>query len=483
MSGVGASGSGAAPGGRRGWTLSYRLAALIAVLLVTSAVVTTISVFRSVQGTMLEESSQSVDNVHESVNALIAREYGSIRAFRNSTLDERKAALVDLRAPIVAALDALRADVASGALTEAQAQSVGRAMIRSIRFGNDDYFFAFDDDMDSIAHPDPQIEGRSLIDLQDADGEYFVRDFRDVAREFGSGFVPYRWVRLDEQEPAAKIGYVFDYPAWGWIIGTGIYVDDVDAAAERRLEAAKANLAESLANIGFRTDGFFFVLDDSGRVVVAPTGADLGSLESTPAGAALARELAQAAPATGTATVVAVGDLGSGDQREWLAKVSSFDPLGWVLVSAVPSAQLSEPGRELALRQVGLAGLVLALGLVAGLLLSRRIARPVEDVTRAAHDLAQGRFDETTLDRAAQRTDEVGTLARTFRTMAVEVVARERALREQVTRLTVEIDARRRDEDVQRITESDFFADLSAKAADMRRRLRGDDDGGGLSRG
>jgi HAMP domain-containing protein len=467
--------SGPASVGSRGWTLSYRLAALIAVLLVTSAVVTTISVFQSVQSTMRDESSQSVDNVHESVNALIAQEYGGIRAFRNSTLDERKTALNDLRAPIVAALDALRAEVAAGNLTEEQAQSTAKSMIRSIRFGNDDYVFAFDRDMDSIAHPDPEIEGRSLLDLQDADGEYFVREFRDVALEFGSGYVPYRWVRLGEEQPAPKIGYVFAYPPWDWIIGTGVYVDDVDAAADRRLEAARANLAGSLANIGFRTDGFFFVLNDSGQVVVSPAGTDLDALESTPEGQELARQLVAGAPATGTSTLAVDGALGSGEAREWLVKVSSFDPLGWVLVSAVPSAQLAEPGRELALRQVGLAALVLVLGLVAGLLLSRRIARPVEDVTRAASTLAEDRFDPATLDRAAERADEVGTLARTFRAMAVEVVARERALREQVTRLTVEIDASRREAAVREIVETDFFADLSEKAAEMRRRIRGED--------
>jgi HAMP domain-containing protein len=158
-----------------------------------------------------------------------------------------------------------------------------------------------------------------------------------------------------------------------------------------------------------------------------------------------------------------------------VTKVSSFAPLGWVLVSAVPGEDLTEPGRILALQQVGLAVVVLLIGLVAGLLMSRRIARPVEDVTQAATALAEDRFEPAMLDKAADRTDEVGTLARTFRRMATEVIERERALRDQVTRLTVEIDATRREAAVREIVETDFFADLSAKAADMRRRVRGED--------
>jgi HAMP domain-containing protein len=459
----------------RGWTLSRRLAALIAVLLVASAIVTTVSVFQSVQSTMLEESSQSVDNTHASVSELIAQEYGNARAFRNSTLNQRKAGLADVASPIATALDTLRAQVDAGTLDETVAQDAALQMLKSIRFGNDDYFFTYDRDMTAISHPDANFEGRNLIDLQDADGTYVLREIRRVALDLGGGFVPYQWVRLDADEASPKIGYVFHYEPWDWIIGTGVYVDDIDAAADRRLDAARTNLSQALADIDFQSDGFFFILDEAGDVVVAPAGTDLSGLSGTPEGAALTERLVDAAPTTGTATVTVEGALGQGAPREWVTKVSSFAPLGWVLVSAVPGEDLTEPGRILALQQVGLAVVVLLIGLVAGLLMSRRIARPVEDVTQAATALAEDRFEPAMLDKAADRTDEVGTLARTFRRMATEVIERERALRDQVTRLTVEIDATRREAAVREIVETDFFADLSAKAADMRRRVRGED--------
>lgn len=460
---------------RRGWTLSRRLAALIAVLLVASAVVTTLSVFRSVQTTMLAESNQSVRNTHASVSELIAQEYAAVRGFRNATLAQRKSGLVDVSSAIITALDTIRSQVESGALTEQQGQAAALRMLASIRFGNDDYFFTYDRDMTAIAHPDAKFQGRNLIDLQDADGTFVIREIQRVALELGGGFVPYRWVRLNADEASPKIGYVFHYEPWDWIIGTGVYVDDIDDAAGRRLDAAKANLSQALADIDFQTDGFFFILDESGSVVVAPTGTDLSGLDASQDGDSVAEALVDAAPATGTATVTVDGALGQEAPREWVTQVSSFAPLGWVLVSAVPSEDLSAPGRLLALQQVGLALLVLLIGLVAGLLMSRRIARPVEEVTQAATALAEDRFEPAMLDRAADRTDEVGTLARTFQRMATEVIERERSLREQVKRLTVEIDHSRREAAVREIVETDFFTDLSAKAADMRRRVRGED--------
>ncbi len=82
--------------------------------------------------------------------------------------------------------------------------------------------------------------------------------------------------------------------------------------------------------------------------------------------------------------------------------------------------------------------------------------------------LGSGTFDPSTLDRAASRHDEVGTLARTFQTMAVEVKEREQSLREQVQRLTVEIDRAKVAEAVSDITDSDYFQRIKEKADELR---------------
>jgi signal transduction histidine kinase len=209
--------------------LSYRLALLIAVLLALSAVVTTAFAVRSVQDAMYDQTIQSMENVHASVNSLISAEYQSILDFRSTALEGRRQALIDVSTPVIASLDELKVAVDRGEMTTSEAQTLALAMLKSIRFGNNDYFFTYDENMTALAHPDPKFQGRNLIDLQDADGRYIVRDARDVALNQGSGFTEYRWVRLGETVPADKIGYVFNYKPWNWIIGTGVYVDDIEA--------------------------------------------------------------------------------------------------------------------------------------------------------------------------------------------------------------------------------------------------------------
>jgi len=292
-----------------------------------------------------------------------------------------------------------------------------------------------------------------------------------IAFEQGSGYLDYAWVKLDEEQPSAKVGYVFQYEPWQWMIGTGVYVDDIEKEAAARLEGTKAALGESFSRIDFTDSGLLFVLDESGKVVVAPSDRDLSSLESTPWGRDLATRL-NATASTATDDIVSTVQTAefTGSAEPWRMDVSRFPELGWTLVSAVPQAEIDAPGNSQAVRQALLSIGVLLLGLLIGLLASRRIVRPVETMTKAAVALEQDRFDPAMLDGAASRRDEVGTLARAFQRMGTEIVERERRLREQVLKLSVVIDRQKVEQEAGAITESDFFRDLESRRDQLRQR-------------
>jgi GAF domain-containing protein len=96
----------------------------------------------------------------------------------------------------------------------------------------------------------------------------------------------------------------------------------------------------------------------------------------------------------------------------------------------------------------------------------------VNKVTDAAVSLEGGKFDSGSLQAVALREDALGQLARTFQTMATEVVAREARLNEQVRELRIEIDEARQSAKVAEITGSDYFQDLRSRADDLRRAVR-----------
>jgi HAMP domain-containing protein len=107
------------------------------------------------------------------------------------------------------------------------------------------------------------------------------------------------------------------------------------------------------------------------------------------------------------------------------------------------------------------------------LLVSTLLVRPLKRLTAATRRIADGEYDLdlSNIGPRSRFSDEMSDLADSFKVMAAKVAERERALTREVQRLRVEIDNTKREETVREITETDFFADLAAKAEDLRGRM------------
>jgi methyl-accepting chemotaxis protein len=98
--------------------------------------------------------------------------------------------------------------------------------IRQLRYGGSEYFWINDLSPRMVMHPTkPELDGTDLTDNRDPNGKYLFREFVKVCTDKGEGFVDYMWPKPGETAPAPKISYVKLYRPWGWIIGSGLYVD------------------------------------------------------------------------------------------------------------------------------------------------------------------------------------------------------------------------------------------------------------------
>ena len=117
-----------------------------------------------------------------------------------------------------------------GKLTREQAQAQAREALRNVRFQQREYFFIYSSDGMNVLHPtQPHREGKPFIDEKDKLGKLFVADIVR-AGQAGGGFVDYHFPRPNETEAVRKVAYVAPVPDWQWVVGTGLYVDDVEAA-------------------------------------------------------------------------------------------------------------------------------------------------------------------------------------------------------------------------------------------------------------
>jgi methyl-accepting chemotaxis protein len=139
---------------------------------------------------------------------------------------------------------------------------------------------------------------------------------------------------------------------------------------------------------------------------------------------------------------------------------------------AIPVERVEDALRQQLQLTAVVAVVVLSVGLLASVVLARRVTRPVAQLTAAAADIEAEVFEVEKLAGVAQRPDELGQLASVFQRMAREVYAREQRLKQQVQQLRIEIDEVKKARQVAEITETEYFQYLREHAARMRKRTK-----------
>ncbi|MDO6387685.1 cache domain-containing protein [Uliginosibacterium sp. 31-12] len=127
---------------------------------------------------------------------------------------------------------------------QAVARSQALTILRQLDYGEDGYFFVYDQQGRNLMHPrQPQLVGQDLWELRDNSGTPTIQRLVVQAKQ-GGGYVEFMWNRPSTERTESKLGYVQLEPHWGWVIGTGIYLDDmaearlrIDNAASRAISA------------------------------------------------------------------------------------------------------------------------------------------------------------------------------------------------------------------------------------------------------
>lgn len=129
------------------------------------------------------------------------------------------------------------------------AKEQAKAILSSMNFGDDGYFYVYDSSGLNLVHPrQPELIGQNLWDRRDTDGTYMIRELIARAHE-GGGYQRYLWPKPSTGRIERKLGYSVELPRWGWMLGTGIYLDDVDAAAGRLRGNLLASVRQTLLGL------------------------------------------------------------------------------------------------------------------------------------------------------------------------------------------------------------------------------------------
>ncbi|WP_239014697.1 methyl-accepting chemotaxis protein [Archangium violaceum] len=139
-------------------------------------------------------------------------------------------------------LQAYEARVRSGELTPEEARRGAAALLEGLRYANGEYYWLNDLDTRLVMHPFlPERMGEDMRGYQDVAGKPVFVDIVELARERGEGAVEYLATHPREPHPIPKLSYVKLFEPWGWVLGTGVYMEDIEhevAAVQRRMWVA-----------------------------------------------------------------------------------------------------------------------------------------------------------------------------------------------------------------------------------------------------
>jgi len=153
---------------------------------------------------------------------------------RSLIMDERQAAVgqtVEIAHGVIAHA---HEQVKQGKLSDAEGKAQAMAALRALRYSGNEYFWVNDMQPRMVMHPiKPEMEGKDLSGTKDPSGKALFIEFVKTVQAHGEGFVYYAWPKPGSTEPVDKLSFVKGFAPWGWVVGSGVYIDNVNAVVVR----------------------------------------------------------------------------------------------------------------------------------------------------------------------------------------------------------------------------------------------------------
>jgi methyl-accepting chemotaxis protein len=162
-----------------------------------------------------------------------------------------------------------REDVVNAMLAEEKNRIAN--FVGALRFGPEgkDYFWINDLQPYMVMHPyKPELNGKDLSAAKDPNGKHLFMEMVKVCKEKGEGFVDYYWPKYGADQPQPKLSYVRLFKEWNWIVGTGIYIDDLDVIVAEKRGELQQRIKEATAETQRRLEATTSELQNKVRSVV-----------------------------------------------------------------------------------------------------------------------------------------------------------------------------------------------------------------------
>jgi len=362
----------------------------------------------------LNASRTILDNVFE----LASKIHVNLEAHRAVALNWHKSQLRNVIEVAESYINFVLSREARGELSREEARRLIFDGLRTFKYGSNGYLWVIDHNSMLLSHPDPELQGQDALTLRAEEGQVLAT-IVSIARDYGDGTHTYTWRRPGKQADSAKLSYFKDFPELGVVVGTGVYLDEVEEEVARRKEAAVRDLRQALRNISIAKTGYVYIFDASNRMIIHPNTnieqTDFADLKNPATGRPINEELKES---TGKGVPVSYlwdkpSDPGN-YAYEKISWVRHFDGFDWYIASSVYVEELRRSSEVLANRILAIALAVMVLATSLGYMAARWLVDPIN---RLAETAARVRGGDLEAQSGVDRDDEIGSLAATFDAM------------------------------------------------------------------
>ncbi len=313
--------------------------------------------------------------------------------------------------------------------SEEEKKAQALKIIKNMRYADGNYLWINDMKPNMVMHPiKPEMDGKDLSTYKDPKGKFLFNEFVKVCDKDGQGFVDYMWPKPGHSQPVPKLSFVRLFKPWGWVIGTGVYLETAEAYFQEQAKQQIANL-----RFGPENKDYFFILDSNAKMIMHPINPALNGKDQNdfrdPKGKALFQEMVKVCRDNGQGFVDYLWPRpGEKEPAAKLSYVQLFKEWGWIVGTGIyiddidkamakqkqSVGKVRDDQRNLVIATM--AGMILIVGVLL-VVLARRIVRPIRAADAFFKDISEGEGD-LTARLVVQSKDEVGDMAQSFNVFA-----------------------------------------------------------------
>lgn len=423
-------------------SLKTRIAVSVTGIAIISLLLTVIFFQYRVKNELSSGIEENALNLMEATKNHVESQYNSIKYYKSVILTRRKTELKNSITIAFSMIENSYRQFENGQISENEAKQQATNYFRELRYDDGIGYFWINDSGHPyprmVIHPTiPELEG-TILDDPDFNcalgkNENLFKAFVDITHENQGGYVDYLWPKplpggLTGKQP--KISYVKLFQPWDWIIGTGVYIDDIEKDVQNRIDAVITDLNKTIFKQRIGSTGYFFIFNEENFMLVHPNLAGINAdyLTNPETGNKLLDEFKDIAFSSDNSMEYLWDKPGAEDEFLFPKKayVIYFEPLNWYICSSVYIEDFEQKIRELTNTVVLFSVVFIIFALFLSLFVSSTITNPLNSLI---HFISKTDIDGIPVDTIpVSGTIETKTLITTINNMIDSIRKRQKEL-------------------------------------------------------